>query len=145
MKNKKLKILLFISSKTTPRIYLALLKKYLQEKMPDAIINYFISSHDENNYTLRKSVYAETEKLKKDVDIFIGLDGYLPKSLLKNVKGEKYLIYLPEVGYPSNVAAYIKGYDNLIVFYKKDKEFFEKKCKKENIEVRWEEEDPFKW
>lgn len=143
MKDKKIKILLFISSQSTPRIYLALLKKYLQEKMPNVIINYFISSHDEKNYTLKKSVYTELEKLKKDVDIFIGLDGYLPNGLLKYVKGKNYLVYLPEVGHPSNISDYVKGYENLIVFDEKEKDFFERKCRKKDIEVVWKEKDPF--
>lgn len=144
MENKKIKILLFISSKTTPRIYLVLLKRFLQRKMPEAIINYFISSHDANNLTEKKSVYTESEKLKKDVDIFIGLDGNLPKNLLKSVKGEKYLIYLPEVGKISDIDAYMEGYDCLVTFEDEHLSYLERRCKKKGIKLLAGKEDPFK-
>lgn len=144
MENKKINILLFISSKTTPRIYLVLLKRFLQRKMPEAIINYFISSHDANNLTEKKSVYTESEKLKKDVDILIGLDGNLPKNLLKSVRGEKYLIYLPEVGKVSDIDTYMEGYDYLVAFEDEHLSYLKKKCKKKDVKLLAGKEDPFK-
>lgn len=143
MSSKK-NILLLISSKNTPRIYLILLKQYLQRTIPDATINYFISAHDDSNETVRKSVYAESEKLKKDVDILIGLDGYLPKDLLKHVKGKKYLLNLPDAGEPTRMEAYFAGYDYLVVFDKESAEIFRKKCKKKRIEILLSKVDPFK-
>ena len=104
-------ILLLISSKRTPRIYLVILKRYLQKVAPDATINYFISAHDDSNVTVQKSIYTESEKFKKDVDILIGLDGYLPKDLLKHVKGKKYLLNLPDVGGNVDIEPYVAGYD----------------------------------
>lgn len=141
MKSRKIKILILISSVTTSRMYLILLKKYLQKKFPESVINYFISQHDVENTHVRQSVYAESEKLKKDVDILIGLDGYLPKDLLKYVKGEKYLIHLPEIGYPTNMTSYVNGYDHVVVFGKEYFSFFKKKCQSRNIEVLLGEED----
>lgn len=144
MNNKKLKILLFISSNSTPRIYLVLLKRFIQRRMPEVVINYFISSHDDRNLTARKSVYAESEKLKKDVDVLIGLDGYLPKDLFQHVKGKKYLIHLPEVGQPLNIGAYIEGYDYLVTFSETDKILFEKRCNRKRVKIVMEKEDPFR-
>lgn len=144
MKNKKLKILLFISSNSTPRIYLVLLKRFIQRRIPEAVVNYFISSHDDSNSTARKSVYAEREKLKKDVDVLIGLDGYLPKDLLEYAKGEKYLLHLPEVGQPLNIGKYIVGYDYLVVFSESDRALFEKKCNRKGVKVVMGKEDPFR-
>lgn len=142
--NSKKNILLLISSKSTPRIYLILLKQYLQRTIPDATINYFISAHDDSNETVRKSVYAESEKLKKDVDVLIGLDGYLPKNLLKHVKGKKYLLNLPDVGEPTHMETYFAGYDYLVVFDKDSVEKFKKKCKKKGVEILLGKDDPFK-
>ena len=143
MKNGKLNLLILISSEETSRIYLVLLKRYLQKKMPEATINYFISQHDVKNSTVKKSVYAESEKLNRDVDILLGLDGYLPEDLLKCVKGEKYLLNLPETGMISNVQSYILGYDYLVVFEKELSYFYQKRCREKGIKVLEGNEDPF--
>lgn len=143
MKNGKLNLLILISSEETSRIYLVLLKRYLQKKLPEATINYFISQHDVTNSTVKKSVYAESEKLNKDVDVLLGLDGYLPEDLLKCVKGEKYLLNLPETGMTSNVESYTVGYDYLVVFEKDLLHFYQKKCNEKGIKVLDGNEDPF--
>ena len=143
MKSGKLNLLILISSEETSRIYLVLLKRFLQKKMPEAIINYFISQHDVNNSTVKKSVYAESEKLNKDVDILLGLDGYLPKDLLKCVKGEKYLLNLPEIGMTSNVKSYTAGYDYLVVFEKELLHSYKKKGYEKDIRILEGKEDPF--
>ncbi len=143
MKNGKLNLLILISSEETSRIYLVLLKRYLQKKLPEATINYFISQHDVTNSTVKKSVYAESEKLNKGVDVLLGLDGYLPEDLLKCVKGEKYLLNLPETGMTSNVESYTVGYDYLVVFEKDLLHFYQKKCNGKGIKVLDGNEDPF--
>ena len=99
MKNSKKSITLLISSEKTTRVYLNVLKMYLQKEMPDIHIDYFISQHDKENLVVRKTSVVESEYLKFKSGILISLDGDIPSQMLQNFDGPKILVYLSENGY----------------------------------------------
>lgn len=133
MRNKELKIILLISSQKTSRIYLNVLKDYLQEEMPEADLIYFISQHDSESAPNRQSSIIESQCLDDENCIFLSLDGNVPSSILNNIAGKKVLVYLPEVGCPRDKKTYLQGYDYLITFNEHMDNYFREECKRQGI------------
>lgn len=135
MEKRSKHMLIFTSSHKTPRIYLNLLKDYLQKQMPDAVIDYFISQHDNENINLQHSSVIESRQIEKSTDILIGLDGELPRDMLKEIKAKKVLIYLPEIGKPHNKKRYFSGYDYIVSFDEEYDSMFRPFAKRGNITI----------
>ena len=133
MRNRKLKIILLISSQKTSRIYLNVLKEYLQEEMPEVELSYFISQHDSESAPNRQSSVIESQCLDDENSILLSLDGNVPPSILDNIAGKKVLIYLPEVGCPRDKRTYLQGYDYLITFNEHMDNYFKEECKRQGI------------
>lgn len=133
--NNKMNITLLISSQKTSRIYMNVLKEYLQKEIPDAHLTYFISQHDSNNSPRRKSSIIESRYLGQEECILLGLDGFLPPDMLNNISGKKILIYLPEIGVPKDKKKYLIGYNYLITFDERMDAYFADECNKQNVKL----------
>lgn len=109
-----MKILVSISSQRTSRLYLILLKDYLQRMLPDAEIDYFISQHDDENINIKKSAIIESNAIKKDLDLLISLDGNLEQKMFSDLTCPRVLYYTLENGNPRNKRRFVSGFDYLI-------------------------------
>lgn len=126
-------IILLISSQRTSRIYLNILKNYLQKEFPDAHLSYFISQHDSENTTKRTSSIIESKYMTNKENILLSLDGFIPNEMLSNITAKKALLYLSEEGMPKDKHNYLKGYDYFLASEKEVVKYFEDECAKRNI------------
>ena len=126
-------IIILISSQRTSRIYLNILKDYLQKEFPDAHLSFFISQHDSENSTKRSSSIVESKYIINEDDILLGMDGYVPAEILNNINAKKALLYISEEGMPKDKHNYLNGYDYLLVSEKMVIKCFESECAKRNI------------
>lgn len=115
MKNGKMHIVIFISAQNTPRVYLNLLKEYLQEHMAKDEISYMISQYDDTSFIKRMDARLEIDNIQETADLLISFEGYVGKKLFSQIKAKKMLIYVPEMGKPVRKTAYLAGYDYLLL------------------------------
>ena len=132
MKSSK-KILILISQKNTPRVYIQLLKEHLQKSFSDCQLNFFISQHDDKRNELKKASYDELERFASEYDYLISLEGYLDGSILSRLDCQKILIFLEDVGKVNEQEKYLCGFDCLYTGSKIWDEYFEKICELKGI------------
>lgn len=127
------KIFILISKKNTPRIYVQLLKEYLQNFFSDYELGFFISRYDDENHEIRAASYMELETFAKNYDFLISLEGYLDSSVLNKLTCKKILVFIEDKGLINEKEKYVDGFDCLYTGSESWDKYFEKICELKGI------------